>query len=552
LDFIANKNRGVYKPNEANAGKREQSAAFDLGETMRPKAPFRLLYNNDTTNTAGVVSPWHEEGVLFDEGMLVASIEEVADTGVDAYMLSPGMGWVPWWQSDIEPDFYEWWKQRTGLEVAGPGGRGYDAYVYRGGDMVSVLVETCRKHGMAPFVSLRLNDVHHQELYEQKNRRSLVSCRFYTEHPEWHIDPDHRDKEGYYKQRGMDWSVPEVRAYKLALLAELAEKYDLAGLELDFLRDDTLFREGEVDEATRIDIITDFVAQVRAVLDRGGQDRMPRYLGVRIPMALAYHAETGLKVQRLREVGVDMFNLSSWYHTTQQSDVARVRDLVPDAAIYIEMTHSTGWHPYFMKPGLYGTNGDPRTSDHQFYTTALLAHQRGADGLSLFNFVYYRMGHESDVPVMEPPFHVLPKLKDTEFLARQSFYFMISASAYDRQLPKELLLNQPVRFTLDMLPPPRNESNNTDRPCRLRVHTEHELVSEHSITVRFNGKLLDASPDTSRFFGNPFDLMISPQSNRRAWLLPEELINDGPNDLQVELEKGQPVNVVYVDIGVPH
>ena len=40
---------------------------------MKTKAPFRLLYNNDTTNTTGVVSPWHQQGEPFREDMLVAS-----------------------------------------------------------------------------------------------------------------------------------------------------------------------------------------------------------------------------------------------------------------------------------------------------------------------------------------------------------------------------------------------------------------------------------------------------------------------------------------------
>jgi len=87
----------------------------DGASRTRIKALYRLIYNNDTTNTAGVPSPWHEDGEPFSEEMLIASIEEVADHGVDAYMLSPGMGWVPWWQSDVDPDFYDWWQARTGL-----------------------------------------------------------------------------------------------------------------------------------------------------------------------------------------------------------------------------------------------------------------------------------------------------------------------------------------------------------------------------------------------------------------------------------------------------
>ena len=527
---------------------------------MRAKAPFRLLYNNDTTNTAGVVSPWHEDGRPFEESLLVASIEEVAGRGVDAYMLSPGMGWVPWWQSKVDPVFFAWWKERTGLEVTGT--RGYEKYVYEGGDMVRVLADTCRRHGMAPFVSLRLNDVHCQEHYESKDQLSLVCCRLYVEHPEWHIDRHHASKTGYYSQRGMDWAVPEVRAYKLALLAELAEKYDLAGLELDFLRDNTLFRPETTDEATRVEIITGFVAQVRAALDRA---KPGRYLSVRIPLDLKAHGAIGLDVRRLREAGVDMFNLSGWYHTTQRSSIADVRKLADDAAIYLEMTHSTGWHPYFQPAVAYGTMGDPRTSDHQFYTTALLAHRRGADGLSLFNFIYYRMGHQADVPVTEPPFHVLPRLNDLPFLARQSQYYMLSHTYYLRQLPREIAAGQAKTFELDMTrraPDPAGDATPdeiatalkggpSENGGRLRLHCDRALAAEDEIVVRFNDAALEPCADASRFFGNPFDPMISPAGHRRAWRLPPELVREGRNTVQVELAQGKSFKLVYLDIGIP-
>ncbi len=516
---------------------------------MTSHPPFRLLYNNDATNTAGVPSPWHKNGEPFREEMLVASIEEVARTGVDAYLLSPGMGWVPWWQSEVEKDFYDWWQQRTGLDAREKTfGQGFEHYVARGGDMVRVLVETCRRLGLAPFVSLRLNDVHWQEFYAHKRPESLVSCRFYVEHPEWHIDPNHPGVQGYYSRRGMDWAVPEVRAYKLALLSELARNYDLAGLELDFLRDNTLFRDGATSPAQRVEIITGFVGQVRAALDRGRRGKARRYLGVRIPLELSAHPAIGLDVRRLREAGVDLFNLSGWFHTTQRADIPAVRAQVADAAIFLEMTHSTGWHPYFIKPGLYSPQGDPRTSDAQFYTTALLARRRGADGLSLFNFVYYRSGQPGEVPVREPPFHVLPRLNDLDFLARQGRYYLLGGSCYFRQVPRDVTADRPAEFALEMLGPAL-----TGAPApagRLRVHTERALTAARGVAARFNGRPLAPCADDSGFFDNPFDGMISPPGHRRAWVLPGDGIKDGLNTLRIELTDGDPVKIIYVDAGI--
>lgn len=515
------------------------------------KAPYKLLYNNDTTNTAGIVSPWHEEGESFREEMLVASIEEVAGTGVDAYMLSPGMGWVPWWQSNVDPDFYDWWRERTGLEVEGwgPVPNGYDRYVAEGGDMVQLLVDTCKKHGMAPFVSLRLNDVHLQEYHAKKDQASLVSCRLYCEHPEWHIDQDHPSRKGYYKKRGLDWAIPEVREYKLALLRELAEKYDLAGLELDFLRDDTMFRDDEPSHEERIEIITEFVGQVRTALDDGAPEKK-RHLCVRIPVEMKAHPRIGLDVERLAKAGVDMFNLAVWYDTAQCPGVAEVRERLPEASLYLEMSHTAGSHRYFLRDKLYGTNGNPRTSDHQFYTTAHMAYQQGADGLSLWNFVYYRMGHRAEVPIMEPPFHVLGKLTDKAYLARQSRYYMLGATQYFRQVPRKIRSGDSERFNLQMSTQGSGGTRAAE-PGRLRVHTSEPLTEEHQITVRFNGRVLEPSEDRGRFFGNPFDLMISPNdAYRLAWVLPPDAIIDGSNELELTLAAGAERQVIYIDAGI--
>lgn len=508
------------------------------------KAPFHLLYNNDTTNTASVVSPWHEEGEPFREEMLVASIEEVAGSGVDAYMLSPGMGWVPWWQSEVEPDFYDWWRQRTGLAVEG-WVAGYDRYVAEGGDMVQVLIDTCRRLDMAPFVSLRLNDVHLQENYNRNNQRSLVSCRFYCEHPEWHIDPDHQQKEGYYHKRGMNWAVPQVRDYKLALLRELAANYDLAGLELDFLRDNTLF-SNDVGVEERVKIVTDFVGKVREALDAEPGPR--RWLCLRIPLQIDAHAWTGLDARRLRDVGVDMFNLSGWYHTIQRTDIGAMRQRVPDAALYLEMTHSTGAHRHFVHSKGYGCPGNPRTSVHQFYTTARLAHDRGADGLSLFNFVYYRQSLGEDIPVMEPPFHVLPRLNDVAFLGRQHQYYMLGETAYYRQLPRQIAGSQTEEFTLEMLGRPQGDIVQADG--RLRIHTAEPCSAEQFLAVSINGHELERTPDVSRFFGNPFDRMISPLDHRQAWILGGDVPIERENRLL--LTAREPCQVIYIDCGIKH
>ena len=54
----------------------------------------------------------------------------------------------------------------------------YGRYLLDGGDMVRALVERCRHHGMAPFVSLRMNDVHLLENVGKKTPESIWVSRF--------------------------------------------------------------------------------------------------------------------------------------------------------------------------------------------------------------------------------------------------------------------------------------------------------------------------------------------------------------------------------------
>jgi hypothetical protein len=192
------------------------------------KAPFRLLYSNDTTNLLSCISPWHKKGEPFRPEMLEASVDEVAGLGVDVHLLQPGLGMVPMWPSKVLPlaEHYAWIKERYGQ---GPDSIG--SYVLKGGDVVKLFIERCRLRGQSPFISFRLNDAHHKEFVDPKpgaNPGSSIGMsvtRFYAEHPEYRIKPG--------SLRGADlvqnWAVPEVREKKFALIRELCENYDLDG-----------------------------------------------------------------------------------------------------------------------------------------------------------------------------------------------------------------------------------------------------------------------------------------------------------------------------------
>ncbi len=211
-----------------------------------------------------------------------------------------------------------------------------------------------------------------------------------------------------------------MRAYKLSLLREIAG-YDVDGIELDFLRDNHLFADAHPAARARAPHRRFHRRDVRKVCSMPAAQAAGS--SARIPLDAARHAESGIDVRRMFVCGLDICNLSGWYHSTQCTDGLRdVQRQVPGMPTYFELTHCCANHPHFMANNSYGTTGWPRLCDSQIASTARLALEAGAHGICLFNFVYYRHIQGNDLPQgirTEPPFHMVRHLTDAAWLARQ-------------------------------------------------------------------------------------------------------------------------------------
>lgn len=495
--------------------------------SRRRKAPFRVLYSNDTTNVVSCVSPWHKKREPFRPEMLAASVDEAV--GVDVHLLQPGLGWIPWWKSKVYPaeEHYRWVEKQFGTKPDS-----FGQYMLAGGDLVKVFIERCRQRGQVPFISLRLNDAHHLE-----KPGSVWISRFVAEHPEYRLSADPTRAE----HRVLNWAIPEVRAHKLALIRELCENYDFEGFELDFMRFYSFFPLDKTTSAQRREIMTGFVRDVRAAL--GAR----RWLCARVPCQLVAHDPLGIDLPAMVGAGLDMVNLSASYFTVQQTDLAKIRELVPDAAIYMEMGHSiwNGTKP----PGATGYDTFPfrRATVEQMQTTAHLAYERGADGVSLFNFAYYREhGGPGRGPFGEPPFEVLKRLGDRTWLARQPQHWFLAPGwrhPYGREypLPRKMRAGETAVFVLDLAP--------ADGVARLRIQGESSL-SETRWRARINGIELAPTDDVSEPFPNPYPAMLGKPEEMRAWQVPAGLLRNGINRLELLLDGGKPARLVYLDLAL--
>jgi len=523
------------------------------GEAPKRKAPFKVLFSNDTTHLGSCPSPFRKRGEPFKEAHLRASVAETAGKGIDVHLLQPGLGWVPWWPSAVLPmkRHVEWLRQR------GLAPNAFESYVLNGGDLVRVFIDACRACGEAPFVSLRLNDAHH--IYRggsaapEAREKALAEFQFFADHPDCRIGPE---VDGDERMRYMlDWGRPEVRAYKLSLIEELCANYEFDGLELDFMRHWIFFNLKRTTAEQRRAIQTEFVQQVRDRLDRSRKPGPRRWLCVRVPSYPETYDPMGLDLAAFAAAGVDMVNASSHYFTDGQLEIESLRRLLPaSVALYAEVQYVTATSQKLTLPNITQTlNANRRTTREQFNTVAHQAYARGADGISAFNFQYYRGTHNpTDVygEPAEPPFEVFKGLGDPAWLASQPQHYVLGLGQghpkkKGRPFQDAVKPGEAVRLSLFMAPP----AQGWQTAGRLRIQARTRLLGQ-PWRASLNGVPLAPTADVSEPYASPYVVGLGKPEEYLAWTVPASVLKAGVNEIELALLDGRPVHVTFLDLAI--
>jgi len=523
----------------------------------RPRAAFKVLFSNDTTNITTCKAPWKDDRREMTEDYIRASVDELKGSGIDVHMLQPGMGWVPWWPSKILPmEQHTAWKKSQGLNVDG----WYEAQVLNGLDLVAAFVDECRKAGQHPFLSFRMNDQHHiygkEKLPPEEFEQQAGIYQFYKENPQWRIGAD--GAAWGAGRLSMDFAVPEVRNYRLMQIKELIENYDIDGFELDFMRHSDFFNQNRTTLEQREDILASMVKETRDALDAKGK-KVGRYLylSTRIPGYVEDFGRVGINLKKFADANVDIINLSGYFFTDIRMDVAQVRAQLPErVALYEELHHTNAIGPQIKtNQGRSLVWSDRRATALQQATAAYLARKRGADGLSVFNLHYYRESHNPADLVCtpsEPPFTLFNSLTDMSWLEKQPQHYVVAfvwniPHVKDRPLQKPIKKGEPTAITLDMTPP----KGGWQKEGKLRIQSR-ESLGQSKWRARLNGQELTPAKDTTDLYPNPYDGALGQPEDYRAWTIPATLPQDGQNKVDLYLEDGATeAFIFYMDIEMP-
>ena len=128
-------------------------------------------------------------------------------------------------------------------EVAGQLTREQDPWDYagrvkllrdRGVDVFAIWIDECRKRGVSPWITIRVNDVH-----GARDPESPMNAEFIRKHPELRL------AKSCFGAGGLDFRKKEVRDYLLAFAEENLARYDVDGVEFDWLRHADCLPEGD-------------------------------------------------------------------------------------------------------------------------------------------------------------------------------------------------------------------------------------------------------------------------------------------------------------------
>lgn len=125
-----------------------------------------------------------------------------------------------------------------------------------GVDPYAVWIKRCWEIGKRPWLSVRMNDCHKNEF--QKSAFYVAA-----EENGWFIGEEY----GYYNDC-FSYKVPQVRERMLSYIEEQLMKYDVYGIELDFMREIYCFDYLHDDMAECTELMNDFVRKVKGIAKR--------------------------------------------------------------------------------------------------------------------------------------------------------------------------------------------------------------------------------------------------------------------------------------------
>jgi len=240
-------------------------------------------------------------------------------------------------------------------------------YHEAGYDLMQILVDRAHERGLTLMAGMRMNDRH----------GAATRAKLYLEHPEWHA-------QGV--PRGLDYAHEGLRNKVLTFIREVLDRYDVDGIEFDYMRWIYMFSMDEERQGALL--LTDFQRKARKLLDEAGRKRGRRLLlSARVPDRLEECEWYGFDVKTwVKEGLVDYLVPSHFGYMDANVKIEEYRELTEgtDCRIYPSLNRWTG--PSRLDKLAKGAGWRPE----HYYATARNYYGFGADGIATYNYQFAR------------------------------------------------------------------------------------------------------------------------------------------------------------------
>ena len=465
------------------------------------------------------------------DGLVRQSIEPLHGTLVDTvywqlntdpYYGSASHHLTDWFSHDTQVG-PRWGEGRASFKTAGEW-RIYEnarQIMATGTDPVRVVIEHGHRAGLDVFLSLRFNDGHDHRLPGGLDDPNMSPMK--RKHPEWLLGPT----VGDYSRFAYNFALPEVRRYRMDLVAETIAKYDLDGFDYDFCRWPILFRPGE--GVTGAAVITELLRETRDLLQRKSATvGRPLALSVRVPYELAESKAEGMDTAAwIKEGIVDVVIVAgrggSWNF---RLPIEQYTSLAAGTSCQIIAQNLDGrkWRRPRSAMVLFDEPDYHTTEMHR--AVAALHWRAGANGIYIWTQDWMKF-------VMDGQFNPQwwKEVGSPNLLSRLDKHYIVGPAGRGGNLP--LRLAQPGDLaevnveTADDLRAATERSPRSSATLRLMVE---QLTVRDRITYEFNGTKLDPTTALRRYNYNDcwLDFDVS------------HLLRPGANSLKLRVEARNP------------
>ncbi len=345
----------------------------------------------------------------------------------------------------------------------------------QGVDYPARVAQHCRRRGISPWITLRMNDRHYSNIPDHP-----FHGNFWKKNP--HLG--RKNCPGHYATC-LDYAEPQVRAFFMALITESLDRYDIDGLELDFMREPYYFSKDK--ETQGAVIMTQWIRQVRKKIDAAAAKRgHPINLGVRVPSHPETASKMGLKAVAWAKEGLIDVVVATPRWATLEFDVPikEWRRQLGNSKTKLLVGLEVHYRPY---PHGKSSMVTPEIATGAA-TTALSS---GADAVYLFN--YFPIGH----PNWKPDVYrkTLSAMASLDSLLKQPR--RVGVTYRDTTAPGEKYRPPlPKTGTEIVFPFSLGTVSETSGPCELLIGLAGSKASSTSApTVTVNGKTCEVLSD---------------------------------------------------------